>query len=116
MRKPDSPDAEPTGFSVALVTFFSPVQVSVQHLVMDLDPEDFFKPEQAPRGREYPFDLNEAGNAIADTGYEPTSGWQWTGDYWGCVVQPATDPADDPRYHPEKLPPLRAWEQGGYDE
>jgi hypothetical protein len=107
---------EEAGFTVAVVTSHSPVEVSVQHLALDIDPYDFFKPEQAPRVRDYPFDLNEADSAISVAGYEPTSGWQWTGTHWGCVVQPATDPAEDPRCHPERLPKPRAWEQGGYEE
>jgi len=106
---------EPGGFSVAVVTGFSPVEISIQHLVLDIDPDDFFTTDNMPRGRDYGFDAVDVGYAIEDAGYEPTSDLQWTGTHWAYVVQPKTDPAGDPRYHPGKLPPLRAWEQGGYE-
>jgi hypothetical protein len=105
-----------TGFTVAVVTGHSPVEVSIQHFVLDIDPDDFFTTEGMPRGRGYGFDAVKVQYAVEDAGYEPTSCLQWTGTHWAYVVQPKTNPADDPRWHPEKLPPLRAWEQGGYEE
>ncbi len=107
-----------SAFTIAVVTSFDPVAVSLQEF--ELGPgqaaDDLFNEASAPKGRDYPFDLIEADYLIDDAGQERTTGWQWTGQSWGAVVQRRTDPAGDPRYHPEKLPPLKAWEQGGYDE
>jgi hypothetical protein len=79
---------EPGGFTVAVVTGHNPVEVSVQHLVLDIDPDDFFTTENMPRDRDYPFDPQEIWYAVSDAGYAPATGLQWTGTNWAVVVVP----------------------------
>jgi hypothetical protein len=82
------------GFTIVVVTRYDPVEISLQHLGLDIDPAEAFHPESAPGGRDYPFDLNRADDLIHDAGYEATSGWEWTGRAWGAVVQPKTEPPE----------------------
>ena len=83
------------GFTVAVVTSDNPVEVSIQHLVLDIDPYDFFTTDNMPRGRDYPFDLVMFECVIADAGYTLTTGLQWTGTHWAAVVIPRDeDPTD----------------------
>jgi hypothetical protein len=88
MSETGSAPLEPGGFTVAVVTSHNPVEVSIQHLVLDIDPDDFFTTKDMPRLLEYPFDPTEAGCAIDDAGYEPTTGFQWTGTHWAAVIIP----------------------------
>jgi hypothetical protein len=106
-----SPDA----FTIAIVTSFDPVAVSLQEFDLgpDAGPDNVFDDVHAPKAREYPFDLNEADHALDGLGYERTAGWRWAGTGWGAVVQPMTGYIG----RDEDLAgrDARPWEQGGYE-
>jgi hypothetical protein len=72
-------------FTVARVTQADPVAVEFTGYQGDVQPWELFDEARSPR--HYGFDALEAERLVSDAGYQPTTGWTWTGDSWGQVVQ-----------------------------
>lgn len=85
------PEDASQGFTIAVVTGHDPIEISIQELALDIDPDDFFTTDNMPRGRDYLFDPTAVRYAIADAGYVATAGLQWTGTHWAAVVIPRED-------------------------